>query len=167
LGGWDLLKAAVEAGDTRKAEQIAHGYNLVRSHTEINDKNWRRLWNFIEDEDMEEAGKLMKAGKKANGVNQDGQTLLCFATLSRVSPDVVKLLTERGSDPRELTWDGLSLSRLALKSGDSAMYEVLQEAIKTLELKEWLGSFRHLSPTSTVKTTFEGAETSSSDRRLN
>jgi len=136
-----LLKAAVEACDTRKAEQIAHGYNLVRSHTGINDKKWRKLWNFIEDEDMEEAGKLMKAGKRANGVNQDGQTLLCFATLSRVSPDVVKLLTERGSDPRELTWDGLSLSRLALKSGDSVTYEVLQEAIKRLDrpdFAKWL-----------------------------
>jgi len=101
--GWDSLKAAVEAGDKYKAQQMAYGHYQVRPRTETNDKKWFKLDDVINSGDMKEAGKLMKAGKEANGVNQDRYPLLWFASRYQKSPDIRKLLTDRGSDPRQLT----------------------------------------------------------------
>jgi len=135
--GWDSLEAAVVAGDTDKARQLADGYNQVRYVIATNYEDWMKLHRSIDYTRMEGAGQLMRRGKQANGVNHDGPTLLWFAILYRRSPDMVKLLIDRGANPRQIDpWTGSSLSEFALEGGNKATHEVLQEAIKELEEPE-------------------------------
>jgi len=116
--GWDLLEAAVEAGDTDKARQLRNGYKEVHWNRSITWADWESLHVMIGYE----------------RVSVEEPTLLWFAIFRRLYPDMVKLLINRGANPREIDpWTGSSLSQFALDGRNYATHKVLQEAIKELE----------------------------------